>query len=136
MTKPLFICLACACCHTHTITACDAHECTDEKKAKFTVEQNIAAVQKELDTQMKEYVEELLKVQKSEKMQTIALLYSRKLAWLQERLDELSNTKTKELARYNGNILFYQDRLVGKMNSKLMANFESAIETQTSSLTA
>ena len=124
MTKPLFICLACACCHTHTVTACDAHECTDQKKAQFTAEQNIAAIQKELDTQMKKYVEELLKAPKST-IQMTALLYSRNLAWLQERLDELSNTKTKELAHYNGNTLFYQDRLVGKMNSKLMAKFES-----------
>lgn len=130
MTKPLFMCLACACCHTHTITACDAHECKGEKKTAYTAEHNRAVVQKALDAKMEEYVQELLKIQKEPGLQETAETYSRHLAWLQERLDELTNTKPTDT------IFFYQNRLVGKMNAKLMAQFEDKRDTKIQALPA
>ncbi|MFI5333234.1 MAG: hypothetical protein ACHQVS_03995 [Candidatus Babeliales bacterium] len=127
MTKSIVVCLACLCCHTHCTFGCEVekHACPKESSS---------ALKKALDQKMEEYVQELLKIQKSPELQSTAESYSRHLACLQERLDEATHTKLAKIAACAGNIVFYQQRLVNCMNAQLMDLFDEQRDTKVSAV--
>lgn len=121
MTKSVALCMACICCHTHSIAACEAKQHVCEHT--HSTEQKISALEKTLNTQLQNYVKKLSDVPECD-LQEKALDYSESLAWIQERLDELKGTKAAHVATYNGSVFMYQQSLIGKMNATLLGIFE------------